>query len=135
MIQEDYFEQYMQQYYHDWKLDYTRYYPFYIKMPIKMPIFALLLQIAHSVYSKSAKKKVIYDYRPAFTKEHDKIVNFAADDSMCVYANLLVYRTELDLSKMSRKEIRDFIDEHIQLCAKLKVEINLQAKLNLVKDL
>ena len=100
-----------------------------------MPKFELMLQITHSVYSKSDKKKVIYDYRHAFTKEHDKIVNFAADDSMCVYSTLLVYRAELDLSKMSRTEIRDFIDEHIQLCAKLKVEINLQAKINLVEDL
>ena len=28
-----------------------------------------------------------------------------------------------------------FTDEHIQLCIKLKVEINLQAKFNLVEDL
>lgn len=131
MKQEDYFEQYMRTYYHDWKLDYTRYYPFYIKMPI----FDLMLQITNVVYHKSDKKKVIYDYRHAFTKEHDKIVNDAAVDSMCVYATLLAYRAELDLSKMSRTEIRDFIDEHIQLCAKLKVEINLQAKINLVKNL
>ena len=131
-MQEDYFEQYMRKYYHDWKLDYTRYYPFYIKMFVTEQ----LLQITNDiVYRKSAKTKVIYDYRHAFTKEHDKIVNFAADDSMCVYATLLAYRAELDLSKMSRTEISDFIDEHIQLCAKLKVEINLQAKINLVKNL
>lgn len=131
MMQEDYFEQYMRKYYHDWKLDYTRYYPFYIKMSITEQ----LLQITHLVYCKSSKKKIIFDYRPAFTKEHDKIVNFAADNSICLDAALQVYRKELDLSKMSRKEIREFIDEHIQLCTKLKVEINLQAKLNLVKDL
>lgn len=131
MMQEDYFEQYMRKYYRDWKLDYTRYYPFYIKMSITEQ----LLQITHIVYCKSAKKKIIFDYRPAFTKEHDTIVNFAADNSIKLDAALQVYRKELDLSKMSRKEIRDFIDEHIQLCAKLKVEINLQAKLNLVKDL
>lgn len=130
-MQEDYFEQYMRKYYHDWKLDYTRYYPFYIKMSITEQ----LLQITHLVYRKTDKKKVIFDYRPAFTKEHDKIVNFAADNSICLDAALQVYRKELDLSKMSRKEIREFIDEHIQLCTKLKVEINLQAKLNLVKDL
>lgn len=131
MMQEDYFEQYMRKYYRDWKLDYTRYYPFYIKMSITEQ----LLQITHLVYCKSSKKKIIFDYRPAFTKEHDKIVNFAADNSICLDAALQVYRKELDLSKMSRKEIREFIDEHIQLCTKLKVEINLQAKLNLVKDL
>jgi hypothetical protein len=131
MMQEDYFEQYMRKYYRDWKLDYTRYYPFYLRMPITEQ----LLQITHIVYRKDAKKKIIFDYRPAFTKEHDKIVNFAADNSICLDAALQVYRKELDLSMMSRKEIRDFIDEHIQLCTKLKVEINLQAKLNLVKNL
>lgn len=131
MMQEDYFEQYMRKYYHDWKLDFKRYYPFYIKMPITEQ----LLQITHVAYRKSDKKKVIFDYRPAFKKEHDKIVNFATSDSICLEIVLQACRTELDLSKMSRKEIRDFIDEHIQLCTKLKVEINLQAKLNLVKNL
>lgn len=131
MMQEDYFEQYMRKYYPNWKLDYTRYYPFYIKMPITEQ----LLQITHIVYCKDNKKKTIFDYRPAFKVEHDKIVNFAADNSICLDTALQVYRKELDLSTMSRKEIREFIDEHIQLCMKLKVEINLQAKLNLVKDL
>lgn len=129
MMQEDYFEKYMRKYYRDWKLDYTGYYPFYLRTPIT----ERLLRITYVVYSKDAK--IIFDYRPVFTKEHDKIVNFAADDSICLYEFLQIYRKELDLSKMSRKEIRDFIDEHIQLCAKLKVEINLQAKLNLVKNL
>lgn len=62
---------------------------------------------------KDNKKKIIFDYRYAFTKEHDKIVNFAADNSICLDAALRAYRKELDLSMMSRKEIRDFIDEHI----------------------
>ncbi len=129
MMQEDYFEKYMRKYYRDWKLDYTGYYPFYLRTPIT----ERLLRITYVVYSKDAK--IIFDYRPAFTKEHDKIVNFATDDSICLYEFLQIYRKELDLSKMSRKEIRDFINEHIQLCAKLKVEINLQAKFNLVEDL
>ena len=131
MMQEDYFEQYMRKYYRDWKLDYTRYYPFYITTAVTQQ----LLQITHLVYRKSDKKKVIFDYRQVFKKEHDKIVNFAATDSICLDAALQVYRNEIDLSKMSRKEIRDFIDEHRQLCVQLKVDINLQAKLNLVKDL
>ena len=42
---------------------------------------------------------------------------------------------EIYICGISRKEIRDFTDEHIQLCINLKVEINLQAKLNLVKNL
>ena len=59
----------------------------------------------------------------------------AQDSNLQREVSSQVYRAELDLSKMSRKEIRDFIDEHIQLCAKLKVVINLQAKFNLVEDL